>query len=46
MIETLSVLALIWIALSAIYLLKNKKPTQHKEGKYIWIGPGEDPFKK
>jgi len=45
MIEAIAASAMIWIALSAVYLLKNKKASS-AEGKYIWVGPGEDPFKK
>jgi hypothetical protein len=43
MIEAITGLAMIWIAVSAIYFFKNRKP---KEEKYIWVGPGEDPFKE
>jgi len=45
MIENIAVLALIWVAMSAILLLKRKKGL-FKTGKYIWVGEGKNPFKK
>jgi hypothetical protein len=35
---------MIWIAMSAVYFLKNRSVPV--EDVYIWVGPGEDPFKK
>ncbi|MEE9525793.1 MAG: hypothetical protein V3V78_04280 [Candidatus Woesearchaeota archaeon] len=45
MLESIAVLAMIWIAISAVYMLKNKKATG-KEQDYVWIGEGKHPFKK
>ena len=45
MIESIAVLAMIWIAMSAVYLLKNKK-TKPEKKEYIWVGPGKNPFKE
>ena len=44
MIESVAVLALIWIAITAVYFLKNRKPAV--EDKYVWVGVGKDPFRK
>ena len=46
MMEAIAVLGMICIAMSAVYLLKNRKTKPTPEGKYIWVGPGDDPFKK
>jgi hypothetical protein len=43
MIAVIVILALALIGLSAVYLTKNKNL---KPERYIWIGPGEDPFKR
>ena len=45
MLESLAVLAMVWIAMSAVYVLKNKKSTG-KEEDYVWVGEGKHPFKK
>ena len=34
-------IVMIIAGLVILYILRNKKP-----GKYIWVGPGEDPFKE
>ena len=46
MMESIIVLGIICIAMSAVYLLKNRKTKPVPEGKYIWMGAGEDPFRK
>jgi len=45
MIEAIAILAMIWIAVSAVYMLKNRS-SKTSENRYIWMGPGESPFKK
>ena len=45
MLESVAVIAFIWIAISAVYMLKNKKSTG-KEEDYVWVGQGNHPFKK
>ncbi len=45
MIEALAILAIIWIAISAVYMFKNKY-SRTSENSYIWMGPGKNPFKK
>ncbi|MBR9691543.1 hypothetical protein GOV06_02055 [Candidatus Woesearchaeota archaeon] len=46
MIEEIAALAMIWIAISAVYLLKNKKTSPAQKHEYIWVGEGKNPFKK
>jgi hypothetical protein len=45
MFEALAVLAMIWIAISAVYFMKNKKSTG-REQDYVWVGEGKHPFEK
>ncbi|MBW2996695.1 hypothetical protein KY332_05360 [Candidatus Woesearchaeota archaeon] len=45
MLESLAVLAMVWIAISAVYFLKNKKATG-TDDQYLWVGEGKHPFKK
>jgi len=45
MFEAITALGMICIAISAVYLFKNRKP-KASSGNYIWVGPGEDPFKQ
>jgi hypothetical protein len=46
MIEAIATVALIWIAMTAVYLMKNRKPKTTAKHHYIWVGPGKNPFKK
>ena len=43
MIENIAVLALIWIAMSSVLLMKRKR-NLFNNGKYIWVGKGKNPF--
>lgn len=44
MTKEILVIGLIWIAISAVSMFKNRRPKQGNN--YIWVGPGENPFKK
>ena len=47
MIETIAAVGMICIAMSAIYLVKNRvgKPKTQAKEEYIWVGYGKNPFK-
>jgi len=47
MIESIAVLGMICIAMSAVYMLKNRETGMAQDSKdYIWVGHGKNPFKK
>ena len=45
MFEAIAILGMIWISISAVYMIKNRIATG-KEEDYVWIGNGNHPFKK
>ncbi len=45
MIETITAVGLICIAMSAVYLLKHRR-SEPSNDKYLWVGHGKDPFEK
>ena len=47
MMESIAVLGMICIAMSAVYMLKHRETrTTIKKKDYIWVGQGKSPFKK